>query len=251
MARVFWMKQRMYQTWSSKTIFLEQLMHRFPCHIIKKSSWEEWYLVHWMIFREIGISRVTGKFSITFWKPYWSKFFSVSTSSDTKETSQPIVLFSWSIWYSGIIHWTNCIIGPLVTMCCLKTNIQILLYQQDKAIWLPDSITALLKKSPFYILFCLSSLYLLLLNSWLFFPGIPLKVCLFVLNVLFFCPLENCCHLDMDHKCTTVSKDQWSGGQVCSTECLDFVMTTACLATSINYFSWSRSDSFTQNTFNL
>lgn len=141
-------------------------MHRFPCHIIKKSSWEEWYLVHWRIFREIGISRVTGKFFITFWKPYWSKFFSVSTNSDTKETSQPIVLFSWSIWYSGIIHWSNCIIGPLVTMCCLKNNIQILLCQQDKAIWLPDSITALLQKSPFYILFfCLSSLYLLLFLS--------------------------------------------------------------------------------------
>lgn len=173
-------------------------MHRFPCHIIKKSSWEEWYLVHWRIFREIGISRVTGKFFITFWKPYWSKFFSVSTNSDTKETSQPIVLFSWSIWYSGIIHWTNCIIGPLVTMCCLKNNIQILLYQQDKAIWLPDSITALLQKSPFYILFFCYPVFI----CCSFFPGIPLKVCVVLL------PIKSSCHSDMDHKCTTVSKWQ-------------------------------------------
>lgn len=116
------------QTWSSKTIFLEQPMHGFPCHIVKKSSREEWYLAHGMVFREIGISRVAGKFSITFWKPYWTQFFSVSTSSDTKEFSWPVLHFPLSIWYSNVIHWTNWIIGPLVTMCCLKINIQILLY---------------------------------------------------------------------------------------------------------------------------
>lgn len=147
--------------WPTKTIFLEQLMHGFLCHIIKKSSREEWYLAHGMIFREIGISRVTGKFSITFWKPYWTQFFSVSSSSDTKETSQSILHFPLSIWCSDVTPWTNFIIGPLVTMCCMKINIQILLHQQDKVIWLPDSITALLKNLPFYILFfCLSTVFI-------------------------------------------------------------------------------------------
>lgn len=137
------------QTWSSKTIFLEQLMHIFPCLIVKKSGREEWYLAHGMIFRERGISRVTGKFSITFWKPYWTQFFNVATSWDTKETSQHILHFPLSIWYSAVTHWANCITGSLVATCCLKINIQILLYQQDKVIWLPDSITALLKILPF------------------------------------------------------------------------------------------------------
>lgn len=149
------------QTWSSKTIFLEQLMHGFLCHIIKKSSREEWYLAPGMIFREIGISRVTGKFSITFWKPDQAQFLSVSTSSDTKEASQPILQFPLSIWSSDVTHWTNCTIGPLGTMYCWKINIQILLHQQDKIIWLPDSITAVLENLPFYILlFCLSTAFI-------------------------------------------------------------------------------------------
>lgn len=96
--------------------------------------------------------------------------------------------------YTGV---TASITGPLITMCCLKINIQILLYQQDKVTWLPDSVTALLKKITLLhsLLLLIYSLYLLLLNSWPFFPDIPLKVC--------FC-LK--CHSDMDHKSTTVSK---------------------------------------------
>lgn len=162
-------------------------MHGFPCHIVKKSSREEWYLAHGMIFREIEISRVAGKFSITFWKPYWTQFFSVSTSSDTKETSWPILHFPLSIWYSDVIHWTNCIIGPLVTMCCLKLNIQISLIparQSNLVTWQHNCSVekfALLHS----LLLLIHRLYLMLLNIWLYFPGTCLKVILFFFLLMF------------------------------------------------------------------
>lgn len=156
MTKVFWMKQRMNQIKpdQAKQSFLSNWCIDFHlCHITEKSSIKELYLPHRMIFRKMGISRATAKFSITFRKSSWTQFFSVSTSSGTTETSQPTLHFSLSIWYSDVTHWTNCIIGPLVTICCLKINIQILLYQQDKVIWLPGSIMALLKNLPFHILF--------------------------------------------------------------------------------------------------
>lgn len=196
MTKVFWMKQRMYQIKpdQAKQSFLSNWCTDFHlCHITKKSSRKELYLAHGMIFREMGISRVTGKFSITFWKSSWTQFFSVSASSDTTETSQPALHFSLSTWYSDVTHWTNCIIGSPVAICCLKINIEILLYQQDKVIWLPGSIMALLKNLPFQILFfCLPTVfYLLLLNSWLFFPGIPLKVTYFSLFLFMFCSFSH------------------------------------------------------------
>lgn len=59
------------------------------------------------------------------------------------------------------------------------------------------------------LLLLIHRLYLMLLNIWLYFPGIRLKVIFFFFsffNVLFFCPLKNSCHSDVGHKHTTVSK---------------------------------------------
>lgn len=126
-----------------------------------------------------------------------------------------------------------------------------LLYQHEKVIWLLESATALLQNSPF-----IHSHVSVALKELTFPPSCVSQRETFLLLILcsFDCGRTAAIQTWGTHVQDSkqdVHEDQWSLDWGYSPHHLDFVMTTACLAASINYFSWSRSDSFSHHIFNL